>query len=71
MEQEVFKILSSEKCLDRYKRVLHLLNGEDSDKYKKEKQPPRKVFLGWGCIFKNKSVLIIAQKEKNANGYYV
>lgn len=51
MEQEVLKILSSGKCLDRYKRVLHLLNGEDSDKYKK-KQPRRKVFLGWSCIFK-------------------
>ncbi len=59
MEQEVFKILSSGKSLDRYKSVLHLLNSEDSGEYEEEKQPQRKVFLGWGCIFKNKSVLII------------
>ena len=71
MEQEILKILSSGKSLDRYKSVLHLLNSEDSGEYEEEKQPQRKVFLGWGCIFKNKSVLIIAQKEKNANGYYV
>lgn len=61
MEQEVLKILSSGKSLDRYKRVLHLLNG---------KQPQRKQFLGWGCIGKNISVLIIAQKEGNASGCY-
>lgn len=57
MEQEILKILSSGKSLDRYKSVLHLLNSEDSGEY--EKQPQRKVFLGWGCIFNNKSVLII------------
>ncbi len=59
MEQEVFKILPSGKSLDRYKSVLHLLNSEDSGEYEEEKQPQRKVFLGWGCIFNNKSVIII------------
>ena len=51
MEQEVLKILPSGKSLDRYKSVLHLL--------KEENQPQRIVFLGWGCIFNNKSVIII------------
>lgn len=60
MEQEVLKILSSGKSLDRYKKVLYLLNGEDSDDYEEEIQPQRKRFLGWGCIRKNLSVLIIA-----------
>lgn len=71
MEQEVLKILSGGKSLDRYKKVLHLLNSEDSGEYEEEKQPQRKRFLGWGCIRKNLSVLIIAQKEGNASGYYV
>ena len=60
MEQEVLKILSSGKSLDRYKKVLYLLNCEDSDDYEEEIQPQRKRFLGWGCIRKNLSVLIIA-----------
>lgn len=71
MEQEVLKILSSGKCLNRYKRVLHLLNSEDSGECEEEKQPQRKRFLGWGCIFKNKSVLIIAQKEGFASDCFV
>lgn len=29
MEQEVLKMLSSGKSLDRHKRALHLLNSED------------------------------------------
>lgn len=70
MENEVLKILSSGKSLDRYKRVLHLLNCKDSGEYEEEKQSQRKQFLGWGCIGKNISVLIIAQKEENASGYY-
>lgn len=36
MEQEVLKILSSGKSLDRYKKVLHLLNCEDSGEYEEE-----------------------------------
>lgn len=52
MEQEVLKILSSGKSLDRYKKVLHLLNGEDSGDYEEEIHPQRKRFLGWGCIRK-------------------
>lgn len=71
MEQEVLKILSSGKNLNRYERVLHLLNSEDSGECEEENQPQRKRFLGWGCIRKNLSVLIIAQKEGNASGYYV
>lgn len=39
MENEVLKILSSGKSLDRYKRVLHLLNCKDSGEYEEEKQP--------------------------------
>mgnify|MGYP006964299418 CR=1 FL=1 len=70
MEREVLKMLSSGKSLDRHKRALHLLNSEDSGEYEEEKQPQRKRFLGWGCIFKSKSVLIIAQKEENASGCY-
>lgn len=50
MEQEVLKILSSGKCLDRYKRVLQFLNSEDFGECGDEKQPQRKKrFLGWGC----------------------
>ncbi|MEZ3514509.1 MAG: hypothetical protein K1W37_04420 [Lachnospiraceae bacterium] len=61
MEQEILKMLSSGKSLDRHKRVLHLLNSEDSGECEEENQPqPRKRFLGWGCIRKNLSVLIIA-----------
>ena len=52
MEQEILKMLSSGKSLDRHKRVLHLLNSEDSGEYEEEKQPQRKQFLGWGCIGK-------------------
>lgn len=52
MEREVLKMLSSGKSLDRHKRALHLLNSEDSGEYEEEKQPQRKRFLGWGCIFK-------------------
>lgn len=64
MEQEILKILSSGKSLDRYKKVLHLLNRDDSGEYEEKEQPRRKKrFLGWGCISKNTSVLIIAQKE--------
>ncbi len=63
MEQEILKILSSGKSLDRYKKVLHLLNNEDFGEYEEEEQPRRKQFLGWGCIRKNLSVLIIAQKK--------
>lgn len=64
MEQEILKILSSGKGLDRYKKVLHLLNSEDCGEYEEKEQPQRKKrFLGWGCISKNISVLIIAQKE--------
>jgi len=66
MEQEILKILSSGKSLDRYKKVLQLLNNEDCGEYEAE-QPQRKRFLGWGCIGKNKSVLIIAQKEEKAS----
>ncbi len=64
MEQEVLKILSSGKSPDRYKKVLQCLNAVpvDSNEYEEE-QPRRKQFLGWGCIRKNLSVLIIAQKE--------
>ncbi len=64
MEQEVLKILSSGKSPDRYERILHCLNAVpvDSNEYEEE-QPRRKQFLGWGCIRKNLSVLIIAQKE--------
>lgn len=71
MEQEILKMLSSRKSLDRHKRVLHLLNSEDSGEYEEENQPQRKQFLGWGCIGKNISALIIAQKERNASDYYV
>lgn len=67
MEQEVLKILSSGKSLDRYKKVLHLLNYEDSGEYEEEEQPQRKQFLGWGCISKNTSVLIIAQDRRKVN----
>lgn len=63
MEQEVLKILSSGKSLDRYKKVLHLLNCEDPDDYEEEQPQRKKRFLGWCCIGKNTSVLIIAQKE--------
>lgn len=70
MEQEVLKILSSGKCLDRYKRVLHLLNGEIPTSTRKN-SPEGKYSLAGAVSSKNKSVLIIAQKEKNANGYYV
>ena len=71
MEQGILKILSSGKSLDRYKKVLHLLNGEDSGEYEEEEQPRRKQFLGWGCIRKNLSVLIIAQKEGIASDCFV
>lgn len=67
MEQEILKILSSGKSLDRYKKVLHLLNCEDSGEYEEEEQPQRKQFLGWGCIRKNLSVLIIAQDRRKVN----
>lgn len=70
MEQEVLKIMSSGKSLDRYEKVLHLLNSEDSGEYEAE-QPQRKQFLGWGCIGKNISVLIIAQKEGFASDCFV
>ena len=43
MEQEVLKILSSGKSLDRYKKVLHLLNCEDSGEYEEEEQPPEEA----------------------------
>lgn len=49
MEQEVLKILSSGKSLNRYKRVLHLLNDEDSDKYKKKTAP--KESIPWLGLF--------------------
>lgn len=67
MEQEVLKILSSGKSLDRYERVLHLLNSEDSGEYEEDQPQRKKRFLGWGCIGKNSSVLIIAQKEEIAS----
>ena len=51
MEQEVLKILSSGKCLNRYKRVLHLLNGEDSGEYEEEKQPPKESIPWLGLLF--------------------
>lgn len=57
MEQEVLKILSSGKCLDRYKRVLHLLNGEDSDKYKKKTAP--KESIPWLELYLQKTNLCL------------
>lgn len=72
MEQEVLKILSSGKRLDRYKKALHLLNNKDCGEYEEEEQPQRKKrILGWDCIFKNTSVLIIAQKEGFASDCFV
>lgn len=71
MEQEVLKILSSGKGLDRYKKVLHLLNNEDCGEYEEEEQLQRKKFLAWGCMRNNLSVLIIAQKEEFASDCFV
>lgn len=71
MEQEVLKILSSGKSLGRYERVLQLLNSEDCGEYEAEQPQRKKRFLGWGCIGKNLSVLIIAQKEGFASDCFV
>lgn len=65
MEQEVLKVLSSGKSLDRYKKILHLLSKEDCGEY--EEEQPRRKFLGWGCLNKNKSVFIITQEERECN----
>ena len=59
MNEKVMKILNSGKSLDRYKKVLQLLNDKDCGEY--EEQPQRKKFLGWGCLSKNTSTLIITQ----------
>lgn len=67
MEQEVLKILSSGKGLDRYKKVLHLLNNEDCGEYEAEQPQRKKRFLGWGCMRNNLSVLIIAQGRRKVN----
>lgn len=67
MEQEVLKILSSGKSLDRYKKVLHLLNSEDCGEYEAEQPHRKKRFLGWGCIGKNTSVLIVAHDRRKVN----
>lgn len=57
MEQKVLEVLRSGRSPDRCKEVMHLLNSEDCGEYEEQ---PRRKFLGWGCISKNKSVLIIA-----------
>lgn len=46
MEQEVLKILSSGKSLDRYKKVLFLLNNKNCSGYKKMQPQRKKRFLG-------------------------
>lgn len=75
MEQEVLKILSSSKSPDRYKKILQYLNAVpvDSNEYEEDEEQPqsKKRFLGWGCIGKNLSVLIIAQKEGFASDCFV
>lgn len=71
MEREVLKILSSGKGLGRYEKVLRILNNEDCGEWSEEEQPQRKKFIGWGCIGKNISVLIIAQKEGFASDCFV
>ncbi len=69
MEQEVLKILSSGKSTERYERVLHLFNSEDSGEYEEDEEQPqrKKRFLGWGCMRNNLSVLIIAQGRRKVN----
>lgn len=71
MDEKITRVLSGGKSPGRYLEVMRLLNHEDHGEY--EEQPQRKKrFLGWGCIRKNISVLIIAQKEGFAsvcNGY--
>lgn len=75
MEQEVLKILSSGKSPDRYKKILQYLSAVpvDGDEYEEDEEQPqrKKRFLGWGCIRKNISVLIIAQKEGIASDCFV
>lgn len=65
MEQEVLKALSSGKSLDKYKKVLHLLNAEDCGEYEETNNRSQKKFLGWGRLYKkNKSVFIITQEGR-------
>lgn len=58
VDKEVMKVLSSGKSPGRYLEVMRLLNHEDHGGYEEQ---PRRIFLGWGCVNKNKSMLIIAQ----------
>lgn len=58
VDNGVMEILRSGKRPDRYMAAVRLLNHGDCGE--NEGQPQRKRFLGWGCIGKNKSVLIIA-----------
>lgn len=59
-DEKVTRVLSGGKSLGRYLEVMQLLNYEEHDEYEEQ---PRRIFLGWGCIRKNISMLIIAQKE--------
>lgn len=58
VDEKVTKVLSGGKSPGRYLEVMRLLNHEDYGEYEEQ---PRKMILGWGCVNKNKSMLIIAR----------
>ncbi len=55
MEQEILKMLSSGKSLDRHKRVLHLLNSKDSGECEEENQPPKEA-IPWLGLHQKKLI---------------
>ena len=58
MEQEVLKMLSSGKSLDRHKRVLHLLNSEDSGEYEEKNSPKGSDSLAGAAFSKTNLCLL-------------
>lgn len=57
VDEEVMEVLCGGKNPGRYTEVIHLLSHKD---HGGNGEQPRRRLLDWGCVNKNKSMLIIA-----------